>query len=161
MICPAEHLLWADAILETVANTCLQLDIPYFLAYGTCLGLYRNDRYISTDNDLDFSMVHTPESVDALSDAIQRFGFLPDIGTLWEGRHFWKHGMLIDFHWVHEESYYANHEYLWHAGYKYHIPNPIESYLEWLYGPTWRTPQEGFVQLQRGKDLQVNGWRVI
>lgn len=155
MICPAAHPLWADAILETVHNTCLQYNVPYFLAYGTCLGLYRNDRYIPTDNDLDFSMIWSQENLGNLSDAIQRFGFEPDIGNQWEGEHFWKHGMLADFHWVHEKSYYAKHEYLWHANVRYHIPNPIEEYLEWLYGPTWRTPQEGFQQLQIGKDLQV------
>ena len=155
MIPPAEHPLYADAILETVANTCLQHNIPYFLAYGTCLGLYRDDKYIIGDNDLDFAMAWSQENLDNLTEAIQRFGFLPDIGTPWEGQHFWKHGILVDLHWVHEKSYYAKHELLYHVGYPYHVPSPVEKYLKWLYSPTWRTPQEGFQQLQIGKDLQV------
>lgn len=152
---PAEYPLLADAILETVANTCLQLEVPYFLAYGTCLGLYRDDVYITGDNDLDFSIIWTWENFDSFTQRIQDFGFVPDIANQWEGQHFWKHGMLVDFHWVHAKSYYAQHEYLTHKGYKYSVPSPVEDYLAWLYGDDWRTPKEGFQQLQIGKDLQV------
>ena len=155
MIFPAQYPLIADAILETVANTCLQLDIPYFLSYGTCLGLYRDGAYIPTDNDLDFSMVYSQEGFDGLAKHIQDFGFLPDIGNEWEGVHFWKYGILADFHWVYAESYYAQHEQITYRGYKYHVPSPVEGYLAWLYGEDWRTPKEGFQQLRLGKDLQV------
>lgn len=155
MLCPAEHLPQADAILETVANTCLWYNIPYFLAYGTCLGFYRGDGYILGDNDLDFSMVYSQEGFNNLTKAIRGFGFLADIGTPWEGSHFWKHSILVDLHWVYEKSYYAKHEIISHLGYPYHVPSPVEGYLEWLYGPNLRTPIKGFQQLQRGKDLQV------
>ena len=155
MIFPAQQPKMANAILLTVANQCLCYDIPYYLAYGTCLGLYRDGTHIPYHNDIDFAMVYSDENFENLAKSLASIGFEGVIGTEEEGRHFWKFGILVDLHWVHQKSYYKQHGLLRYDDYDYHVPHPVEKYLKWLYGPTWRTPQEGFQQLQLGKDLQV------
>lgn len=155
MIFPAHEPKQANAMLYTIAKQCLHFDIPYYLAYGTCLGLYRDGAHIPYHNDLDLAIVYSDKNFENLSQSLISCGFEATIGGEEEGGHFWKWGILADLHWVFQKSYYEQHDTLRYDGYDYHVPHPVEGYLEWLYGPTWETPIEGVAQLQLGKDLQV------
>jgi hypothetical protein len=82
-------------------------------------------------------------------------GFETDIGTKWEAKHLWKHGMLLDITFLDYDSpggrFYRTPTVLWHSGYAYQIPNPTDDYLEWKYGPDWRTPKhQGEYKHQHG-----------
>lgn len=146
MIFPAEHPLWADAIMETVANTCEGVGLQYYVMAGTLLGWYRDDKYIPWDNDLDIGIHYMPEKYDELLSRLMAVGFTTDIGSQWEGWHLWKHGMLIDIIPLEPTSegarFYEQPTTLSHAGHKYYTPFPIDAYLKWKYGSDWRTPKQ-------------------
>lgn len=130
----------ANAILETAAQICLGRDIPYFVTGGTLLGLYRDGTYISTDPDLDMAVVYSEDNYRDFVDRLLGMNFMPDVGTQWEGKHFWKYGILLDVTWVAPSGWYASHGILEYNNYDYHTPYPIEDYLKWKYSPTWKTP---------------------
>jgi len=152
MIFPAQMPDLANAILETAAQICLGGDIPYFVMGGTLLGLYRGGTYISTDPDLDIAVAYSEDNYRAFVDGLLVVGFTPDIGNQWEGRHFWKYDILLDVVWVAQKGYYASHDILHYNDYDYHTPYPIEDYLEWKYGPTWRTPLKVGEYVQQHED---------
>lgn len=138
MIHPANATKQADEILLAIANTCTRLSIPYFLAQGTLLGLYRDGTYIAEDNDLDVAVVR--QNPQGIIVALHQEGLIVEGSGHWENRHFWKWGMLLDITWVKPERFYADHDILNYNNYDFRIPHPVEEYLEWKYGDTWRTP---------------------
>lgn len=138
MIFPANAKEHADAMLLSLANVCTRLSVPYFLKAGTCLGLYRDGTYIPDDSDLDVVIAST--RFQEIISALHQEGIVVEGWGHWENRHFWKGNMLLDITWVEPEGFYADHDILRYNDYDYHIPHPIEEYLEWKYGDTWRTP---------------------
>lgn len=152
MIFPADHPLWADAIMETIARTAEAVGLRYFVTCGTLLGWYRDDRYIAWDNDLDVGVFYEPERYDDFLLRLSMVEFETDIGTDWEAKHLWKHGILVDVAFLESSSgFYDVPTTIQHAGYAYNAPSPIGGYLEWKYGPDWRVPKhQGEYRHQHG-----------
>jgi len=50
---------------------------------------------------------------------------------------------------VHEASILENYEQVEMFGRVWHVPSPIETYLEREYGPNWRTPREDHISRTR------------
>jgi len=147
MKCPANYPELADSILQAVAQISTELSISCFITGGTLLGFYRGDGYIPWHNDIDVAMIHSHYF--QLIDTFYRYGLVSDPFGKHEGRHFWKDDMLLDIHWAKPEGFYSFQDELEHNGVIYYTPYPIEEYLEWKYGPTWRTPlREGEYTLQ-------------
>lgn len=58
-------------ILIRVKEVLDELKIPFFLSSGTCLGYYRNGRFIHYDYDIDIGIFHenyTPKIIDKLTE---------------------------------------------------------------------------------------------
>jgi hypothetical protein len=151
MIFPADYPLWADAIMETVASTAEAVGLRYLVICGTLLGWYRDDRYIAWDNDLDVGVFYEPERYDDFLLRLMMLEFETDIGSPWEAKHLWKHGILVDVAFLENNEFYQVPAILHHAGHAYNVPSPTELYLEWKYGPDWRTPKrQGEYEHQHG-----------
>ena len=45
-----------DAVIQKLHATFAQANIPYFLDYGTLLGLFRDQRFIPNDTDIDITI---------------------------------------------------------------------------------------------------------
>jgi len=145
VIYPADAKDQADAILFTIAQICTQLNIPYFLIAGTCLGLYRDGTYIPDDNDIDIAIIYTPDNYDEITYDLRYWGFATDMGSDYEGTHWWKWDILLCITWMVQQGFYESHDIISYNKYDYRAPHPVEEYLAWKYGPTWETP------LQRGE----------
>jgi len=147
MILPAKNPELADSILQTVDQVCTELSVPYFISGGTLLGFYRDGGYIPWHHDIDISMVSN--NYYQLLEAFYHYGLISDSYGEFEGCHFWKGDMLLDIIWVEPQGFYESYDEIEHNGIAYPAPYPIEEYLEWKYGPTWRTPmREGEYTLQ-------------
>lgn len=136
---PAEIPDVADAVLELFDDICRSLRIIYFLTAGTCLGFYRDKNYIRGDNDLDMRVMCTDEQFDSLLDALREAGFAPALEPGYERMHFRKDGILCDI----KRAVGTEFEFdtVYHNGWPYRIPHPVEDYLRRVYGEDWTTPQ--------------------
>jgi len=140
MKCPADYPELADSMLHQLAIVCEEHNITYFISGGTCLGFYRSGTYIPDDHDLDVAMIFS-QHCSKLPLALYSHGLVPDSHGEHENRHYWKDNMLLDITWVEPTGFYAAHEIL--NGYP--VPTPVEEYLLWKYGDTWKTPmKEGY-----------------
>jgi len=140
MIHPAAAKDQADAILLTVTNVCLQLDIPYFLIAGTCLGLYRDGAYIPDDHDIDIAIIYSPDNLDRVIHDLLMWGFQTDVGSDHENNHWWKWDILTDITWMIQQGFYETHDVIQYNNHDYHTPYPVEEYLTWKYGLLWDVP---------------------
>ncbi len=71
-------------ILTAFTTAMSELDLPYWLDYGTLLGVIRDGGYVDNDTDLDFGMYlhdYTPE----ISEVLSRYGFKAEYDRLVDG----------------------------------------------------------------------------
>lgn len=138
----------ANKVLEDFDDVCGVLGIRYCLILGTCLGFYRDGRYILCDNDIDVWVVSNPPGDEsfavafnfpALVTRLESIGFVPD-GL----QHFYRDNILLDI-WrtvfsttVAPSSFVESFDTIVYNGRTYNLPHPVEGYLECKYGPDWR-----------------------
>lgn len=144
---------YADAALVAFGAVADAQEVDWCLYAGTCLGLYRDGRYLPDDNDLDVAVKTTPERLDALWGALEEAGFKLGRfcnnadGTL--NRHLYFHpmvwwpdagGTLVDVFY----TFTAEEQNLtsWYDGVYYReqlllVPHPVELYLQAAYGEWW------------------------
>jgi len=143
----AAHL--ADKMLEEFDDICRELDIPYCLVFGTCLGFYRDDSYISSDNDIDVKAIYINHDSSPLQQALIVHGFSPSGAPHFEDKHYRKHGILLEVTELRRDGpvyiidayipsvddfRFTSFDHVTHGGRTYKVPHPIESYLVWQYG---------------------------
>ncbi|MDD5540162.1 MAG: hypothetical protein PHG61_05665 [Candidatus Marinimicrobia bacterium] len=134
----------ADAILDEFFAVAKELKIKACVAFGLCLGLYRNGGYIEDDNDLDVVVI-APERDKILTDALIKHGF--GVGAFHPGlacnTHFYKNKILLDIFWRQTGIYFDPKKYdmISYKGKKYPAPHPIEKFLSECYAD-WKTPSD-------------------
>lgn len=151
-------LLSVTAVLDDIG-------VPYFLAYGTALGAYRDSGFTPTETDIDIGflaesfvpMAMTIRtrllSVCALYSLTEPFNrcwaikaHANDVNidlvsnAVWQDKRF-NPSVVHDFCHVHTRPMLENYETVEVFGKKFLVPSPIEQYLEELYGPKWYIPK--------------------
>lgn len=134
----------ADSILETCDDLCKELNLIFFLSFGTCLGFYRDGDYIEGDNDIDVVIVASHDEWVNLWNALcSQPGFDGHRGLR-------KGNIQLDLQRTEREPPYItpsprsytfqDFDTVFHCGRGYKVPRPIEVYLEREYSESWRTP---------------------
>ncbi|MDO4695366.1 LicD family protein [Porphyromonas sp.] len=68
-------------ILKAFTDALKELGLPYWLDYGTLLGVIRDNSYVENDSDLDFGMYlhdYTPQ----ITETLKRYGFKKEFDRL-------------------------------------------------------------------------------
>ena len=145
-----------------------------FLVFGTLLGAVRDGRFIRGDSDVDLAILGA-DALLALRRAVAEAGMAAGRVLRVRGRpseFTMRHanGATID---VKTFTLEADGTTSWHThsgrlvlvkrypghlrlarrafqGVPIHVPDPPEAFLEWQYGPGWRTPDPGYHMLTSG-----------
>jgi len=136
IVCPATIPDVADHILDEFFAITGELGIRSCIAFGLCLGLYRDGAYIEGDNDLDVIVTIPPQDT-RLEEALRQHGFemgaahpAPAFNT-----HFHKERILLDVFWrpIGEFITVADFDTVTYRGKQYPAPHPVEEYLARCY----------------------------
>ena len=122
-----------------------ELEIPFFLSSGTCLGYVRDKSFIEYDNDIDIGIEYKNYTLKII-DAMRNNGlYLYRVsGTIQTGLKLsfyipYTHKIKIDII-VYPDNVFKLQE-IDFMGMKLYIPDPVEQYLELKYGKDWRIPK--------------------
>lgn len=141
-----------EASLAEVHEVFTRHGIRFWLRDGTALGVVRDGRIIAHDDDVDLGI--WPEELPALEDALRE---LEDIGFVVYKHTRWIIGLLkrwetieivISGSWAQDDAYhnfvdsfFENLTPVPYLGRAFNVPHRTEAYLEFCYGPDWRTPK--------------------
>lgn len=174
---PRHREIAPGAARETLADLYRHLPpagIRPFLIFGTLLGAVRDGRFIARDSDIDLGVLGEAQLV-GLHAALRRAGLPAGRVRRFAGRpselkivH--PSGVKIDFKAFTPEPDRAT-SWIAHSGeivYRKRYPRPLrpvpmrfldlevlvpenpEAFLEWQYGPGWRTPDPGYHMMTTG-----------
>ena len=152
-------------LFDIIKESCEVLDeffLGHWLASGTALGLYRDDRFIPHDTDIDLGVLCF-EGFN-YSELIEHFsidGFVLHRQLFHEGEvmqlAFVKDFVLVDFYFYYSwtEAYFVNcndsgrcflpkrfFDGVTKLG-GYRVPSPVAEYLRYNYGESWNIPEDG------------------
>lgn len=153
----------AQEILKEIKQIMDKLGIIFFLRKGTCLGAVRDNALIPWDDDMDIGSVigHnglTEKSVDRVIESLKEHGYIIQVDRLDYAisvvslkssiRIDWMLHRIIDgstFHWpgirIPAQLLTLTKE-IDFLGEKFQVPDPVEDYLSFMYGPEWRVPKK-------------------
>jgi len=133
MVDPYDDSESADNVLEEWAVVAKQYHISYVLVCGTCLGLYRDSKYIKGDNDIDICI--NVKDLEQTIKALKERGFR--LGRRGGSQHFMKNNILLDV-WL-KPRFEPPYTYVEYKNNLHPAPHDVDRYLTTLYGD-WRTP---------------------
>jgi len=145
---------------------CAMLDalgVKHCVSFGTLLGIYRDNRLIPHDSDLDIEAVHPVDTgkiekefvangfklgakIVALG-VVQKLAFYTEDEVVFDIELYQRIGDFVySFHdknlyFKFPAEYYENFEQRPFSGYMVHVPRNPESWLEYTYGKNWRVPK--------------------
>lgn len=163
----------AQKLLFEVADILESVELPFMLYGGTCLGAYREDKFIDCDEDVDFACLHE-EFLPLAKELAEKFtnaGFEVHIvdhrherewdGTIY-GLKLSKYGINSDlFGWfnhhdkrftfshygdfilAHDAKYFHMNKDLRFYGRVFRVPEDTEGFLTEKYGD-WKIPHKEF-----------------
>lgn len=155
----------AQMILEKVTAQLRSKGIMYWLAAGTALGFCRDKGFIPSDTDIDIEMLEGEQNFNAVAVAGELAGGTPvrlsgdGKGTITQLAFQFPNNILFDVHFYRLEddkliswsevsgdiwypaSFLETMTSVPYGGKTYPCFNP-DQYLEWMYGPGWKTPKE-------------------
>lgn len=156
------HEKLVDEMLTDFNSVCNSLDIPWWITAGVALGFYRDGGYIPWDSDIDVGIICTDdEYTEIFKRLFDLYGFMKfyDVSTGKKFRcgigHAYKKGgkthqdsLFLDIMRIGVEpircitpKFFEVTTWFECRGMGIRIPHPIEDYLLFMYGDTWRTPQ--------------------
>lgn len=168
----------ADEAILALHDALQALGVPFFLTFGTLLGVIRDGRLLDHDKDMDIGLFFDVPRKKLLDD-LKPFGFLPDsnLGTVQDDDPLFNYSVAkkdnniaIDFFFFKEEGDklvtgidFPNCPLRWAfprfdlskrtwLGKTWFVPNPPGTFLESVYGKTWTIPDPYFDTLLSGKN---------
>ena len=147
------NLDYADGALLAFKTAAERAKVDWCLYAGTCLGLFRDGRFLPDDNDIDVAVRATAEQVETLWKSLDRLGF--KLGKFCENvdgsrnRHVYFHpkimrpeegGLLVDvfYHFSEEEENLLRwFDAIWYRERFWFTPHPTDEYLQAAYGEWW------------------------
>ncbi|MDR1652554.1 MAG: LicD family protein [Prevotellaceae bacterium] len=150
-------------VLKLVDKIANEHNIPYYVDYGTLLGFIRDGNFIKYDDDIDFSILPTQNSILAFAKGLLNNGFAFDLAHLADNNRFIEfrvryREISIDFFlpsikdgFIRQLYCQCELKYPLKPLIRYSITNfevnileNPEEHLEWRYGETWKTPIQKF-----------------
>jgi len=136
---PSRAQKTAEKVLTIFDETCTNLNIPYFLRAGTCLGFYREGKHIEWAGDIDVGVICV--EIQELWEELKKRGFWVGFGKAVAVRR-----VLVDIGYVFNEyklKYLKSFDTVTYKEKEYNVPHPVEEYLEYRYGSNWTIPRAG------------------
>jgi len=151
--------------LQLVKKVLDNLDIPFFLEYGTVLGIIRENDFMAWERDIDIGILDCPKR-ELILDRLDEHGFYYRKGKniydicvnrkiVWDIRLYRRGtGKLIDYY-IDAYGHFSFHKKftdfieIEFKGFKFNIPKLYIDYLDWNFGsnkgpaPGWRVPNSG------------------
>jgi hypothetical protein len=152
----------ATSVLLEAKQVLDELGVVFYLEEGTCLGAIREHGFIPHDDDVDIASVFglhgvTEDLVDRIAAGFRERGFITKVicqshafyvpavkGSIrldWHGRR------VVDGSTFHYPGVriparlFENLKEIDFIGEKFLVPDPPEEFLQFKYGPDWRTPK--------------------
>lgn len=91
-------------ILHAFAGAMQELQLPYWLDYGTLLGIIRDHGYVETDLDLDFGM-YLHDYSPRISEVLEKYGFQKEFCRLVDEGHTGREA-VYSYKGVHTDIFY-------------------------------------------------------
>ena len=147
-------------IFREVYGLTIEMGLRVWITGGTLLGAIREGAFIESDDDIDMDMLE-PDFIEAMYTLKERLIDLGYVVRLSDGKNpkmsFYKEGfktsigaLKIKRFWltrpVHKypkKPFFNNDLFINFYGIKCLVPNPPESYLEHVYGSSWKIPYKG------------------
>ena len=152
-----DEKLIIDNLME-ITNLLDSLNIKWFLFGGGLLGIYRDNKLIPWDNDLDIAVLaeELEKHFDYIIENLQQNGF-----SLYKSNKSFKNIKIAfkknDFEyeldgfyssksyrmrrlWKYPGHYFEKNQYILFKESKISTPYPIEDFLKLTYGCDWKTP---------------------
>ena len=156
---------YAESVLNEGGAILESLGIAYYVCDGTILGIVRDDRLISHDNDIDVA-VSTEVNIDRLIEAFENISYTVGRCLYYKGKiqqliFYSKHNVIFDicfwypkydgyyYHYVPEvpkgrrqhEEYFMQPEFIKFRGRDYPTHPNIKKWLLEHYGEDWQVPK--------------------
>ena len=149
-------------VLHLVNKIANQYQIPYYIDWGTLLGMVRENNFIKHDEDIDFTILPCNVPLLPFIEKLGNSGFIFDEFHLDSDRNRIKEfrvrykDISIDFFLPYEENgfltFVGPDRFLVYPkpsiarmtfnNITLNVPTDTENHLEWCYGNNWRTPEK-------------------
>ena len=170
----------ANRLLVEVKQVMSENGVVFFLRQGTCLGIIRDGKLISWDDDIDIGSIHgfhgfSEETIASTIPKLRESGFLIRItrNDYYECVTFIKDSMRIEWgcYRVINDAivmfpaipiplrFFVDLKEVTYMGHKYLVPNPPEEYLRAKYGDDWRIPKGTGEYEEDVIDIIANGYQ--
>lgn len=139
----------ADKILADFDDAATALGIKHFLYAGTCLGFVRDGNYIPGDNDIDVGILCDKKVEHQLYIKLYEKQFERYKRFI---KFFVRDHIVLDIFYTFYPEVLTCLKKLGTIEYgsrKYFVPHPVEKYLVYAYGDSWRIPDGGFMEFMR------------
>ena len=152
----------ATSVLLDAKQVLDELGVVFYLEEGTCLGAIREHGFISWDDDVDLASVFglhglTEDLPDRIATGLRARGFITKVIVQPHAVYVpaLKSSVRIDWHgrWIIEGStfhypgvriparLFTKLKEIDFIGEKFLVPDPPDEFLQYKYGPDWRTPK--------------------
>lgn len=161
----------AENILKKGCQILERLNVKYCLSDGTLLGVYRDNKLISHDTDIDIAVLKPVDAKAILREfrkegfkcgrkviaceEIQQLVFYSMDNVVFDIIFYTKIGDCVfsfnekDYYFKHQAKHYTNTLAYKYSNHVFYIPSETEEWLENVYGKDWKIP----------KQSKPNDWR--
>jgi len=161
---PSENIDLADEILRALYDVCKERGVFFFLASGTCLGLYRDGTW-AEDNDIDVVLVCGKEGYESVWGELAGLPGWKSSCGLRKGK------VQLDLQrtdpdlpyivpgWKPNPFTFECFDIFEYNGMELLVPSPVEKYLAWEFSERWHIPmtREEWISITDWMQRRIDG----